>query len=109
MKQIKLDVIYVHSSNQLTELPREVCLMPLQVLLLPDNLLTSLPKEIGKMTSLAELDASNNRLTQVPMTLGDCAGLRCLNLSNNQLGLLPLRKFFFIFVMTQNSAEKTHL
>ncbi|CAH0726433.1 unnamed protein product, partial [Brenthis ino] len=91
MKQIKLDVFYVHSSNQLTELPREVCLMPLQVLLLPDNLLTSLPKEIGKMTSLAELDASNNRLTQVPMTLGDCAGLRCLNLSNNQLGLLPLQ------------------
>ncbi|CAH2104963.1 unnamed protein product [Euphydryas editha] len=65
--------------------------MPLQVLLLPDNLLTSLPKEIGKMTSLAELDASNNRLTQVPMTLGDCAGLRCLDLSNNQLGLLPLQ------------------
>ncbi|XP_039764903.1 leucine-rich repeat and calponin homology domain-containing protein isoform X2 [Pararge aegeria] len=79
------------SSNQLPELPREVCLMPLQVLLVPDNVLTSLPKEIGKMTTLAELDASNNRLTQVPMTLGDCAGLRCLDLSNNQLGLLPLQ------------------
>ncbi|KPJ11864.1 Leucine-rich repeat and calponin-likey domain-containing protein 3 [Papilio machaon] len=78
-------------SNQLTELPREVCQMPLQVLLVPDNLLATLPKEIGKMTSLAELDASNNRLTQVPMTLGDCAGLRALDLSNNQLGLLPLQ------------------
>ncbi|KOB65479.1 putative leucine-rich-repeat and calponin similarity domain protein [Operophtera brumata] len=65
--------------------------MPLQVLLLSDNMLMSLPKEIGKMTSLAELDASNNRLTQVPMTLGDCAGMRALDLSNNQLGLLPLR------------------
>ncbi|CAK1549650.1 unnamed protein product [Leptosia nina] len=65
--------------------------MPLQVLLLQDNMLLSLPKEIGKMTTLAELDASNNRLTQVPMTLGDCTGLRCLNLSNNQLGLLPLQ------------------
>ncbi|CAG5056491.1 unnamed protein product [Parnassius apollo] len=79
------------SSNQLTELPREVCQMPLQVLLVPDNLLATLPKEIGKMSSLAELDASNNRLTQVPMTLGDCAGLRALDLSNNQLGLLPLQ------------------
>lgn len=56
-------------------------------------MLSTLPKEIGKMTSLAELDASNNRLTQVPMTLGDCAGLRALDLSNNQLGLLPLREF----------------
>ncbi|XP_063529107.1 leucine-rich repeat and calponin homology domain-containing protein isoform X1 [Cydia strobilella] len=79
------------SSNQLTELPREICQMPLQVLLVPDNLLTTLPKEIGKMTTLAELVASNNRLTQVPMTLGDCAGLRALDLSNNQLGLLPLQ------------------
>ncbi|XP_075991965.1 leucine-rich-repeats and calponin homology domain protein isoform X3 [Anticarsia gemmatalis] len=79
------------SSNQLTELPREVCQMPLQVLLVPDNMLTTLPKEINKMTSLAELDASNNRLTQVPMTLGDCTGLRALDLSNNQLGLLPLQ------------------
>ncbi|KAJ2944540.1 hypothetical protein O0L34_g3888 [Tuta absoluta] len=65
--------------------------MPLQVLLVQDNMLSTLPKEIGKMTSLAELDASNNRLTQVPMTLGDCAGLRALDLSNNQLGLLPLQ------------------
>ncbi|KAI5639654.1 leucine rich repeat domain-containing protein [Phthorimaea operculella] len=78
-------------SNQLTELPREICQMPLQVLLVQDNMLSTLPKEIGKMTSLAELDASNNRLTQVPMTLGDCAGLRALDLSNNQLGLLPLQ------------------
>ncbi|CAB3231393.1 unnamed protein product [Arctia plantaginis] len=65
--------------------------MPLQVLLVQDNMLTTLPKEINKMSSLAELDASNNRLTQVPMTLGDCAGLRALDLSNNQLGLLPLQ------------------
>lgn len=86
-------LLIVNSSNQLTELPREVCQMPLQVLLLCDNMLMSLPKEIGKMTSLAELDASNNRLTQVPMTLGDCAGMRALDLSNNQLGLLPLREY----------------
>lgn len=88
---------FIHSSNQLTELPREVCQMPLQVLLVPDNMLSTLPKEIGKMNSLAELDASNNRLTQVPMTLGDCAGLRALDLSNNQLGLLPLREFQYLY------------
>ncbi|CAG9121476.1 unnamed protein product [Plutella xylostella] len=76
--------------NQLTELPREICQMPLQVLLLPHNQLTSLPKELGRMGSLAELDASNNRLLQVPMTLGDCSSLRALDLSYNQLGLLPL-------------------
>ncbi|XP_037976752.2 leucine-rich repeat and calponin homology domain-containing protein isoform X2 [Plutella xylostella] len=79
------------SYNQLTELPREICQMPLQVLLLPHNQLTSLPKELGRMGSLAELDASNNRLLQVPMTLGDCASLRALDLSYNQLGLLPLQ------------------
>ncbi|KAL4715171.1 hypothetical protein ACJJTC_012218 [Scirpophaga incertulas] len=82
---------FVPSSNQLSELPREVCQMPLQVLLVQDNVLTSLPKEIGRMTTLAELDASHNRLTQVPMTIGDCVGLRALDLSNNQLGLLPLQ------------------
>ncbi|GBP31364.1 Leucine-rich repeat and calponin homology domain-containing protein 3 [Eumeta japonica] len=78
-------------SNQLTELPREICQMPLQMLLVSNNQLTNLPKDIGRMTALAELDASGNRLTQMPMSLGDCAGLRALHLANNQLGLLPLQ------------------
>lgn len=95
--RLRLDLkarLFNFSRNQLSEVPRELCLLPLQVLLLSNNKLTSLPKEIGKMSLLTELDASGNQITQLPMTIGDLFNLRALNLKNNQLGLLPLRMYY---------------
>ena len=43
------------SRNQLSYLPASLCELPLQVLVLNNNRLVSLPEEIGKMQTLMEL------------------------------------------------------
>jgi hypothetical protein len=56
---------------------------------LRNNNLTSLPPEIGNLTSLATFDTSWNRLHQVPETLQKAAQLVSLNLSQNFLLDIP--------------------
>ena len=43
---------------------------------LDDNQLTSVPAEIGQLTSLRELDLSGNQLTSVPAEIGQLTSLR---------------------------------
>lgn len=76
-------------SNQLTVLPREICLLPLQIFLISNNRLTSLPDELGRMSDLTELDAGCNQLTHVPARLSELTNLRSLCLRSNQLVYLP--------------------
>jgi len=54
------------------------------------NGLTSLPSEIGNLTSLTELDLSNNKLATVPPELGNLTSLEFLSLSSNELNSVPL-------------------
>ena len=61
----------------------------LKVLSLVDNQLTSLPAEIGQLTSLEELWLRDNKLTSVPAEIGRLTSLRGLNLERNQLTTLP--------------------
>ena len=56
---------------------------------LDDNQLTSLPAEIGQLTSLTELYLDGNQLTSVPAEIGQLTSLDELNLSGNQLTSLP--------------------
>ncbi|XP_050099114.1 leucine-rich repeat and calponin homology domain-containing protein isoform X2 [Anopheles aquasalis] len=76
-------------NNQLSVLPREVCTLPLQVLLVSNNRLTTLPDEFGRMEKLTELDAACNQITHLPGRMGDLRNLRSLNLRSNQLVYLP--------------------
>ncbi|XP_049534990.1 leucine-rich repeat and calponin homology domain-containing protein isoform X2 [Anopheles darlingi] len=76
-------------NNQLSVLPREVCTLPLQVLLVSNNRLTTLPDEFGRMEKLTELDAACNQITHLPGRMGDLRHLRSLNLRSNQLVYLP--------------------
>ncbi|CRL01012.1 CLUMA_CG014423, isoform B [Clunio marinus] len=76
-------------SNQLTTLPREVCLLPLQIFLISNNRLTTLPDELGRMNELTELDAGFNQLTHLPARLSELTNLRSLCLRSNQLVYLP--------------------
>ena len=47
-------------------------------MLLYNNQLTSVPAEIGQLTSLEELYLWNNRLTSVPAEIGQLTSLACV-------------------------------
>ncbi|XP_043644010.1 leucine-rich repeat and calponin homology domain-containing protein isoform X2 [Drosophila teissieri] len=77
-------------SNQLSSLPREICFLPLQVLLVSNNRLSSLPDELGRLDqTLTDLDASYNQLANLPARLGELRSLRSLSLRSNHLLYLP--------------------
>lgn len=76
-------------SNQLSVLPREICFLPLQVLLISNNRLVSLPEELGRMDRLTELDAACNQMSHLPARMSDLHALRALSLRSNQLVYLP--------------------
>lgn len=76
-------------SNQLVSLPREICFLPIQILLVSNNKLIQLPEELGKMSELTELDAGVNQLSHLPSRLCDLTKLRSLCLRNNQINFLP--------------------
>lgn len=83
-------------SNLLSVLPREICFLPIQVLLVSNNRLVSLPEELGRMERLTELDAACNQITHLPARLSDLNNLRSLSLRNNHLVYLPRGKHCFI-------------
>ncbi|XP_066147896.1 leucine-rich repeat and calponin homology domain-containing protein isoform X1 [Euwallacea fornicatus] len=78
------------SRNQLTTLPREICLLPIQILLVSNNRLSSLPDDLYKMSNLTELDASCNQITHFPPRMGDLKSLQSLVLRSNLLLAVPI-------------------
>lgn len=76
-------------SNLLTSLPRELCFLPIEVLLVSNNRLAALPDELGRMEQLTELDAACNQITHLPARMSDLKNLKSLSLRNNQLVYLP--------------------
>ncbi len=48
-----------------------------------------LPREIGKLGNIHELNLSNNRLYALPAEIGGLVGLKTLNVMNNRLTVLP--------------------
>lgn len=77
----------------MTVLPRELCFLPIQVLLVSNNRLTSLPEELGRMEQLTELDAACNQITHLPARMSDLKSLRSLSLRSNHLVYLPRGNF----------------
>ncbi len=59
-------------------------------LLLNDNRLLFIPKEISLLKELKVLVLSNNRLTQLPSSLGMCFNLVELLFFDNQISQLPM-------------------
>ena len=76
--------------NQLTSLPAEIGqLTSLRELNLRGNQLTSLPAEIWRLTSLQVLGLARNQLTSLPADIGRLTSLRELFLQHNQLTSVP--------------------
>lgn len=78
------------SRNQLATLPRELCQLPIQILIVSNNRLSSLPDELYKMNQLTELDASCNQITHFPPRMGELKSLQSLVLRSNLLLAVPL-------------------
>ncbi|XP_019634855.1 PREDICTED: leucine-rich repeat and calponin homology domain-containing protein 1-like isoform X6 [Branchiostoma belcheri] len=77
------------SRNQLTTLPIPLCYLPLQVLVVSNNKLVSLPEDIGKLKKLMNLDVSCNEISTLPLQIGEMENLRELNIRRNHLQTLP--------------------
>ncbi|XP_078693889.1 leucine-rich repeat and calponin homology domain-containing protein 1-like isoform X7 [Branchiostoma floridae x Branchiostoma belcheri] len=77
------------SRNQLTTLPIPLCYLPLQVLVVSNNKLVSLPEDIGKLKRLMNLDVSCNEISTLPLQIGEMENLRELNIRRNHLQTLP--------------------
>ncbi|KAF3421390.1 hypothetical protein E2986_10723 [Frieseomelitta varia] len=92
--------------NQLTSLPREICRLPLQTLLVAHNRLASLPDELGRMSALAELDAGCNEITNLPPRMGDLARLRSLDLRSNMIVHLPIELTYLRLVKLDISGNR---
>jgi len=76
--------------NLVTSLPPEIGqLSRLRSLLLGRNRLTALPQEIGDLAALTQLDVGGNLLTSIPPTVGRLARLTDLDLSVNLLTSIP--------------------
>lgn len=79
------------SDKGLTTLSTEIEKYPLITRLdLSNNQLTgALPSQIGKLTRLKYLNASNNKMTGIPAEIGKLTQLEVLDFSNNQITGLP--------------------
>ncbi|KAB1226923.1 hypothetical protein CJ030_MR1G003953 [Morella rubra] len=84
-----LTVVSVNQ-NHLTTLPSQLgALTSLRQLHIGKNKLTSLPIEIGLLTQLEVLKVNNNRISTIPPCIGNCNSLIEVDLSSNLLSELP--------------------
>ncbi len=78
------------SSNNLTEIPKEVFnLTNLTALNLSENEISILPKEIGNLVNLRELYLDNNSLMEIPVEIETLTNLTYLDLHFNELTKFP--------------------
>jgi Leucine-rich repeat (LRR) protein len=76
--------------NLLSTIPPEIGLLTsLRYFSAANNQLTSIPDEIGNLTLLDKLDLSYNCIQEVPSSLGTCIQLSEINLTGNRLMSIP--------------------
>jgi len=77
-------------NNSLSSLPKEIGnLLNLVELDLNSNKLSSLPKELGTLINLQKLSLNENRISSFPSEMGNLINLEQLELSNNRFEVLP--------------------
>lgn len=84
----KLEKIEIEN-NHLNGLSPKITHLPLKILNLTKNSLTSLPKELGKIRTLEELYLAGNKLQSLPKELGNLTSLRRFFINHNGLTSVP--------------------
>jgi Leucine-rich repeat (LRR) protein len=78
------------NDNMLATLPQEIgALAKLETLVAGHNMLERLPPQIGMLQALETLWVGNNRLTALPLELADLRSLSILGIKNNPLNYVP--------------------
>ena len=78
------------SNKQLTTIPSEIGqLTSLIDLILNNNQLSTLPTTIGQLSNLDKLVISNNQFSSLPIEIGQLSNLKLLEVNNNTLTALP--------------------
>jgi hypothetical protein len=76
-------------SNQIKTVPAKSLNKNLRWLILTNNNIAEMPKEIGLCTRMQKLMLSGNRLATLPEELGNCQNLALLRIAANKLHELP--------------------
>ncbi len=101
------------SENRIAELPNDFCILfpLLQSLQLQRNLLRTVPKEIGRMSSLQSLYLDSNQIAALPDSVGEMRVLRVLSVAQNGLRVLPesLTSLAALQVLNLGQNELLHL
>eukprot|EP01091_Cochliopodium_minus_P019632 TRINITY_DN8320_c0_g1_i1.p1 TRINITY_DN8320_c0_g1~~TRINITY_DN8320_c0_g1_i1.p1 ORF type:complete len:343 (-),score=78.42 TRINITY_DN8320_c0_g1_i1:460-1467(-) len=83
--------VLVVNNNELIEIAKEIQLIVnLQILLLQNNHLKELPNTIGKLKNLRILNISHNQITSLPETITELASIEKFDLSFNGITQLPM-------------------
>ncbi len=78
------------SSNNLSELPMEICsLHRLEILLAKHNRMKSLPRDFVRLVGLKKLNLSGNGFEHFPLQLCELDGLESLQLGANHIAYVP--------------------
>ncbi|XP_060697267.1 E3 ubiquitin-protein ligase LRSAM1 isoform X2 [Hemiscyllium ocellatum] len=84
-----LKILDLHD-NVLSSLPEDMGqLLSLQVLNVEQNLLKSLPNSLATLAQLQTLNLKGNRIRKVPESLSGLRSLRTLDISQNRIQILP--------------------
>lgn len=76
-------------ANKIEKVPPRALNQNLRWLILTDNRIGELPREIGLCSRMQKLMLAGNRLTAIPEELSNCGNLSLLRISANRLTYLP--------------------
>jgi Leucine-rich repeat (LRR) protein len=83
-------LIHHHPNLGVIRFPSNPVSLPeLQILRLPNNLLSYMPLNLYNLTSITSLDLSNNDLVEIHSEIGKITFLKELNLTSNRIKVIP--------------------
>ncbi len=76
-------------ANQISQVPAAALPPRLRWLILTDNCISELPRELGERPLLQKLMLAGNQLTDLPQSLANCHNLELLRIASNRFTRLP--------------------